>query len=75
MPVGATTFQNSQSQNAVETISGANKNPIDQPNIHHIDSTTANNNTSDSTIDNDTNNQLETAKNIENNNSFTISSL
>ena len=62
MPVGTTTFQNIQSQNAVETIIGATETPIDQPNIHHIDNSTANNNTSDSTIDNDTNNQLETAK-------------
>ena len=50
MPVGATTFQNSKSQNAITTIIGANKTPIDQPNIHHIDNSTANNNTSDSMI-------------------------
>ena len=50
-PVEATTFQNSKSQNAVETIIGGNETPIDQPNIHHIDNSTANNNISDSTID------------------------
>ena len=67
-PVEATTFQNSKSQNAVETISGANKTPIDQPNVHHIDNATVNNDTSDSTIDKETNNQLENEKNIENDN-------
>ena len=43
-------------------MSGAIKTPIDQPNVHHIDNSTVNNDTSDSTIDNDTNNQLEAAK-------------
>ena len=36
-PAEATTFQNSKSQIAVETIIGGNKTPIDQPNIHNID--------------------------------------
>ena len=44
-PVEATTFQNSKSQNAVETISGGNETPFDQPNIHNIDNSTTNNNT------------------------------
>ena len=54
--------------NTLTHISGANEPPNDQPIVHNIDNLTGNNDTSDSTIDNETNNQLENAKNILNGN-------
>ena len=62
LPAEASTFQNSKSQIAVETIIGVIETLIDEPNVHHIDNSTANINTSDSTIDKETNNQLEMQK-------------
>ena len=40
IPAEATTFQNSKSQTAVETIIVAIETPIDKPNVHHIDNAT-----------------------------------